>query len=260
MKKIFSLADGVLRFLILTYFIGIVLFAIFLDICEAKIPIAVVDTGIRVTKSIQPYLCKESVDLTGYGIYDVHGHGTNVAHILARYVSPKTHCLYIIKWYHNAAAEQLTTTSLKGIFKQGLMAVRAMQAIKESRARYVNMSLAGTLSHWKERMLMRDLLRDGVIFAVAAGNDGLDLSVQCDSFPACYGFPYPNFYVVGGSHHKRINYGFNHGGPVDIYEQSIDVRAGGITLSGTSQATPIFLGKYIRKRTGRAPAIYTWSR
>jgi len=249
-----------MRFLVIHISMLLALLVILAEYSEARVPIAVIDTGIRKTASIKPYLCKNEVDLLGYGIHDVHGHGTNVAHILARYISPKTHCLLIIKWYHNAEVEQSMATSVAGILKQGRIAVKALKAVERYRAKYVNMSSAGTLSHWKERYLMLDLLRNGVVFAVAAGNEGLDLSVSCDSFPACYNFSSPNFYVIGGSHLGRKLTRFNHGGPVDTYEQAINVRAGGITLSGTSQATPIFLGKYISERIGRAPGTIRWRR
>jgi len=240
---------------LISYYIALgVGLLLFTNTLSARIPIAVVDTGIRKTHIIKPYLCDQEIDLTGHGIYDAHGHGTNIAHILASHIDKRRYCLFIIKWYHNEQVED-TIKGIEYAFKVGNIAVSIMSAIKKSQARYVNMSLSGTISYWKELQMIRELLQDGVVFAVAAGNDGKDLSKSCNVYPACYDINHGNFYVIGGSKNGIISHSFNHGGPVDSYEEAYDISAGGFKFSGTSQATPIFLGKLIKRLKYKTPGV-----
>ncbi len=238
----------------LIYYYIMLIVGLFLlaEATDARIRIAVVDTGIRKTEKIKPYLCKDEMDLTGYGIYDDNGHGHNVAHIIASYIDKKKYCLYIIKWYHNQQAEILAQSGNR-IKHFTDIAIKVTEAIRQSKAKYVNMSLNGGFSYWKEKLEIHRLLDDGVTFAVAAGNEEQDLSKNCNAFPACYGYKHEHFYVVGGTIKGVIDKTLNYNGPVDVYEESYRVYGGGRVHSGTSQATAIFMGKLIQRQIKRPP-------
>jgi len=208
---------------------------------ESRTIIAVIDTGVTFSEKIRPYLCGYHVDLTGKGIEDVDGHGTMVTSILMTYIDPSKQCIFPIKWYHNKETNE----------ENPISSYSMMEAVHVSGAKYVNMSLSSTAPSFYGKIPLMVLLNKGVVFAVAAGNDGNDLSEKCDSYPACYDLKYENFYVVGGLRNNKIYKGHNYGGPVNAYENSVNVMVDGKKWSGTSVSTPIFLGKLIQKREGQ---------
>ena len=77
---------------------------------------------------------------------------------------------------------------------------------------------------------------------VAAGNESKDLSKDCSTYPACYRFNTPNFYVASNCIDKKnkvLHTTSNYGGPVTDCEEGINVTAGNITMTGTSQAAAL---------------------
>ncbi len=50
----------------------------------------------------------------------------------------------------------------------------------------ISMSLAGKTFYKKEKVLMHTLARKGFYMNIAAGNEGLDLDLNCNIFPACF--------------------------------------------------------------------------
>jgi hypothetical protein len=160
--------------------------------------VAVVDTGIEPNARILPYLCKvDHYDFTGFGIKDVHGHGTNVAGIIARKMNYKTHCLLIIKFWHSAAIN-----SKKSTYE---VISNYSKVLDRLYPEYVNMSLSGFESHPEEFRVLNRLSKFGSKIVVAAGNNRANLNKSCSIFPACYNIK-KNFYVVG-SESEYSNYG-----------------------------------------------------
>jgi hypothetical protein len=201
---------------------------------EDRIKIGVVDTGIILSEETKSWLCKDKwdYDFTGYGISDVHGHGTNVSGLITKGLSPKEYCLVIYKFYHNQDKFKESIKSLYALWKQ-------LKVTKD--LKYVNMSFDGEEFTQHEYNAIYNLLSSGTKVTVASGNSSRNLDVKCDVFPVCYNFK-TNFYTVGAI---DGTYG-NVGKVVKHYEFGTNQTGFGITLTGTSQATANFLNRLIK--------------
>jgi hypothetical protein len=198
---------------------------------ETRKVIAIVDTGMP-PPMINKYLCNMAhYDLTGTGIADHHGHGSNIAFIIANRMNIKTHCLLIIKWWDT----EKTTKGADVLAK----AVKDYSALLYSlRPAYVNLSLSGEVYISYEANVLKGLVASGSVVSVAAGNEGRNLDEACNSYPACYNIKAPNFHVVGARNQATgsVEYYSNRGRVVTDYESG---NACTFTqcFSGTSQAT-----------------------
>lgn len=153
----------------------ITLLSIILSVISlAQEPIVIMDTGLNNPGAYN--LCP-----TGHYDFvankaqvgkDPVNHGTTVATILKDI--PNT-CLIIFKVYDKNDS---------GYFSR-LPAVFAR--LKETKAKYVNISIVGYGYDKKEYKALKEL--QSVKFYVAAGNDSKDLDVQCDVYPTCYSLP-----------------------------------------------------------------------
>jgi hypothetical protein len=113
------------------------------------------------------------------------------------------------------------------------------------------MSLVGGAAIPEETRLLSQALDQGVTIFVAAGNGEavrsgysvvvkpINLDQRCEAFPACAD---PRLRVVSAYDLTRANFGKI----VDIWESGLRKVGGGLSLSGTSQATAIATGKYVR--------------
>lgn len=183
---------------------------------------------------IHPFLCDSgNVDLTGEGIRDTNGHGSNIAAIIAKNMNPETHCIMVVKWWHDSK-----------IHNRSLFA--AVDTAIENGANYINMSLAGYVPDKEEERSIRKALRVGVTVVVAAGNESSDLGVVCDVYPACYNFNSRRFFVVANYVDGQPYMSSDFGGPVNAYENGVAITAGGYTMTGTSQSAAKFTNKLIR--------------
>jgi len=210
---------------------------------ETRKVVAIVDTGLPTSSKIKPFLCKNmQTDVTGYGIKDVAGHGTNIAGIIAKTLNPKTHCIAMIKWWHSyyQMHEYLTKHTAEQLIESYMDAV---VALKPS---IVNMSLSGGGYSKAERDAILALLKGGSTVVVAAGNDSLDLSKYCVSYPACYFIKNTRFHVVGGRDVSRSNYN----SPVTDYRPGRDQCGifSSSCLTGTSQSTAVLTSELINER------------
>ena len=197
---------------------------------EQREKIAIVDTGIIITPEIKPYLCNEIKDATGTGIVDRNGHGTNIANIIKTGMDPKKQCLFIVKYYDKGSGPDDYFEALSLV-------------LKEKGVKYLNLSLNGSFPDSLEREALQVLLNRGVKISVAAGNSKEYLSYGCHSYPSCYDFNHKNFHVVGGTGVSASNFG----PVVNYWEDGYRISAGGITMSGTSQACAVHTSKLIRK-------------
>ena len=231
---------------------------------ETRQMIMVIDTGIQVTRQIKPYLCStghKSFIFGHHPLEDYHGHGTNVAGLIAKGMDPKKQCLVIVKYW-----DKDIKSNVVDLIKAALR-----YAIKLKPA-YVNMSLGGPqASHW-ELEYLQILIKNGTKIAVAAGNDGKNLDQGCYYFPACYNLPVNNFRVVGSNTSKlyrpdevikdargriirfpikMINGNYyqvhkysNFGSRVTHWENGTD--KGYKSMHGSSQATAISMSRWIQ--------------
>lgn len=205
---------------------------------DLRTHVAIIDTGIGVELA-RAYMCEDGhLDLTGKGLNDVNGHGTNIAGILAKNLNTKTHCLQIIKWFHDTKTMAKERSTSSGISK--LMTSSLRQALKYN-AKYVNMSLSGDTYSDEERIYLRQLLNSGATIAVAAGNNGIVLDEFCSIYPACYPIYDSKFVVVGNKGNPTSNVA-----KFLVMENGNNVEGFGITLTGTSQATAVWLSKRIK--------------
>jgi subtilisin family serine protease len=199
---------------------------------ETRKVVAVVDTGLPVhNKKIQPYLCKGlQFDVTGQGIQDVNGHGTNILGIIASKMNNKTHCLAMIKWYHDDAENR----SYAETHNYNTRVLEYMRILLKMNPSIVNMSLVDGSYSGAERLAMDVLLYNGAKIVVAAGNSAHNLSLSCYTYPACYEMHNKNFHVAAASDLALSNFK----GPVTDYALGKN-QCGmfGVCLSGSSQAT-----------------------
>lgn len=223
-----------MKYILKTYFKEIVMFVLlFVGFSvfakETRTTIAVVDTGIRYVKELQPYLCSEGhIDLTYSGIVDRHGHGTNIAGLLASNIDPKTHCLIIIKYWNTQQAPMVDV-------------FRYMEYLVNLKPNYINMSFGGPAFNNFEYKGLKMLTKRGTIVFAAAGNEGHYFTPYfCDYYPACYHIK--GVKVVAATDLSSSNYGNG----VDYYVHGKNQTGFGITMSGTSQATAVALGLYIK--------------
>lgn len=227
-----------------TLFVSIVMFLfVFLIIiltgsvasAENRIRIAIIDTGVNL-KLAKSYLCENgNIDFTGNGLTDVNGHGTNIAGILAKKINKKTHCLQIIKWYHKPIKNNNDMIITKRL-------INSLQTALKYKAKYVNMSMAGNYSFTEEKILLKELIKSGAKVFVAAGNEGHNLDLSCNSYPACYDIHSPNYFVVANYNNPTSNYA-----RYVKWEDGNNVEGFGIYNTGTSQATAVYLSKQLQK-------------
>jgi subtilisin family serine protease len=198
---------------------------------ELRKVVAIVDTGMP-PPMINKYLCDmPHYDLTGFGITDHNGHGTNIAFIIANRMNIKTHCLLIIKWWDTEKTSVGSALLAKAVKEYSAL-------LDQIRPAYVNLSLSGEVYISYEANVLKGLVKSGSVVSVAAGNEGRNLDEACISYPACYNISAPNFHVVGARNTATgsIEYYSNRGRIVTDYESG---NACTFTqcFSGTSQAT-----------------------
>lgn len=200
---------------------------------ENRTRVAIIDTGVDFSTA-GPFMCKDGhKDFTGKGLTDAEGHGTNIAGIITRNMNRNTHCIQVLKWYHNGEKD-----------KPEVVRARVLSALKralEYKAKYVNLSMSGTLNSVEEYTAIYDLLESGAKVFVAAGNDGQNLNMKCDIYPACYHIHNPNFYVVANYNNSSSNFA-----NWVKWEDGNNVEGFGHVSSGTSQATAVFLSKKLK--------------
>lgn len=209
---------------------------------ELRVKIAVIDTGIYLNKEIAPFLCREKhIDTTHTTIIDRHGHGTNIASIIASGLDPTKVCILIIKYGD-------------GQYGQGLIS-SIEYAVSDPKIKYVNISSGGPFSIARERASIQKLLNRGTYVNVAAGNFATNLKKACDYFPACYPFKSEYFHVVASGKNEGLKRSYSNYGspPVTDWSSNDKVCAGKLDnlktlcMQGTSQATAVFTNSLIRK-------------
>lgn len=193
--------------------------------------VAIIDTGAPTTM-VKP--CNhEHKDFTGEGLSDVVGHGTNIAYLIDRYAEKSNYCQIYLKYY--AKTKDTTKTYLE--------ALRYSLSLSPN---ILVIASAGTEKNKEEAVLIKKALDKGVLVVAAAGNRSHDLDEACDTYPAClddrvikaicvdedgYLCPSSNY----ASHIKNT-----------VKENGYKRSAGGVTLTGTSQATAVAAGKLVK--------------
>lgn len=210
---------------------GLILSSLFLTCAVQAGPrVAVLDTGYNYKTGTAKLCATGHHDFTKEGLTDGHSslHGTNIASLISNYAAGADHCIVL----------------LKIISKSGHANNRAYYAAlsyaAEQKFEIINLSISGKGYEPEEARLVKTLLNRGATVIAAAGNDGINMDIEgCVVYPACVD---KRIYVVGSKLDSS-----NRGAEVDIYLPGRNYKAGGVTLSGTSQATAQFTGLVIRK-------------
>jgi len=158
-----------------------------------------IDSGVNVTKEIEPFLCKEGhKSFTDESpLNDETGHGSAMAATMAEKLDPFKHCIVVYKVYNKKKID--TTAFFNAILKAENDRFKAVVIAHEDEG-YYNDEIA----------VFKNLSLRSVVF-VAAGNGGKNLSYKCDVYPACLAenVKSENFRVVGGTED------LNRGGPIN---------------------------------------------
>ncbi len=196
--------------------------------------VAVLDTGLNLgDPRFQDVLChKGHKNFTNESINDSHGHGTRMVKLIKENAGSESigkYCIVVYKYYQQNTVGDDTSFMVK--------AIQATSGVD-----VVNISGGGASSDVMEYSFIRD--HQDIKFIVAAGNDGQNINFF-PYYPAAY--PLHNIIAVGALHRngeKRAN--SNHGKLDMAWELGEDE---GVT--GTSVATAIHTGKYIKKLLGK---------
>ena len=205
-----------------------------LEQCDASKPhskpikIAIIDTGLDPKFKKLAHLCPTGHrDLTGEGLDDYHGHGTNVTGLIVDNAGNSNYCIIIIKAY---------------AFRSPVMKPYIPEALAYAysiKPDVINVSGGGSDPILAEKVIVNQILNSKIKLIVAAGNKGTDLNVNCNYFPACYD---PRIIVVGTN--DRFS---NKGSVVDIKTLGNKLTGFGVTMSGTSQATAVVSGNVTKQ-------------
>jgi len=233
----------------------------------SKVLVAVLDTGVD-AKHPDLKNVDVSYDHKGLKADDIVGHGTHVAGIIAATVN------------NNVGIAGVAVCQL-GIWKifpdkpiygefyvDGERYLQALNAVIQSGAKVVNLSIGGTASSETEELLFRRLTTRGIVVVAAMGNEYL--SGNPPEYPAAY----PDVIAVGAVAETRCRASFSNTG------QHITLVAPGVNIlstlprkkspyrdetdyaawSGTSMATPHVSGAVtllIAKHSGLSPKQVT---
>lgn len=213
---------------------------------ETRIKIAIIDSGLYPYQEIRPILCKDShQDFSGTTIEDQHGHGTNIATIVAHDLDPTKVCLVILKY---------TTPEKSPVNQMDSYLAALSAAVNNPSIQYINISSGGNDPFQEEKRLIQKAIDNKKYIILAAGNNNTNLSKTCNYYPPCYKFKSEYFRVAGSgeSLEKKSDYS-NYGGPVTDWVIADKVCAGRtrfrdeICMSGTSQATAGLTNRLVKK-------------
>lgn len=219
----------------LRYLIFLVCFLTSVFVEAKTIRIAVLDSGLNVRNKEDVKLCTTGhFDVTDTGFIDNIGHGTNVAHIIAEKLKDVDYCIIVVKIFDpKSQLRALPSTEIALLYLLHL-----------EKLDFVNYSAGGPGYQYAESILIKAITFMGTSFVAAAGNEGKDLDKQCNYYPACY----PNVISVGNLEtEKKKNITSNYGKKVVSWELGTNVCAGGVCLTGTSQATAAHTAKLVKE-------------
>lgn len=192
---------------------NLILILLFPSICLAKTRIAVIDTGLSKLEGIE--LCNPVIDLTDTAPDSFPQHGDNITHIIADGLT--NYCIIPIKIWDTETTDNYIPEAIYLSIRLG--------------ADIINISGGGSDYSLKESGAVRYADFKHIIIVAAAGNAGINLDKECFYFPGCY----PTVVLVGNIHPTS-----NYGTLVDVFMKGVDINSGGVTMTGSSQATAMF--------------------
>lgn len=229
--------------------ISLILLGISSASADDRLKVAIIDSGLDLRDPrFKDVLCDSGhFDYTGEGMNDTISHGTHVAGLVKHHAGAGNYCLIILK----------TVKGFESAFK---FEVPAINAAVVRGAKFINMSLSGPTYSFEEYAAMKNAAtKHGVIFIVAAGNNGLNLD-KSKAYPASLDIP--NMIVVGnlGRNGKRYK-SSNYGSKVNAWATGEDVMSTvpgkncietedyvpcNGSMTGTSASAPIITGQLVK--------------
>ena len=189
---------------------------------EHRERVYVIDSGVQFFGALAKYKCKNGhVNFSGSNASKRHG--TSMAITIARNLNPRTHCLVSIHFFN----EEVESGNMKSY-------MRALEHVRNSAPGFINLSIYGNGNNKKEKLLLTEMADSGFKIAISSGNKGVDLSKNCNAFPACHFITRHDNVKVCSSY---VFKGANYGGPVT----DVDGSDG-----GTSFSTANILGIWIK--------------
>jgi hypothetical protein len=195
------------------------------------IKVAILDTG---EPNIRVKPCAEGhKDFTYKGIKDTHGHATNISNLIDQYAGDADYCQVYIKYYDPK------TDNLEASLKAWRHAI-------DLKVDVVIYAGGGIQYSGREEGLVKEALRNGIFIFAAAGNEATNLEHNCNYYPACLDWKIVKVGCVDskGALCTRSNYAKNLEN--FMYENGYERSAGGYTMTGTSQATAVVTGRFIK--------------
>lgn len=158
--------------------------------------IYIVDTEVNFKGILSKYKCPtghKSMTPDMWG--DADRHGTQMANIIAKGITKGKACLVNIKVFNLRQSGDRVVLNIR----------EALKYLLTQKPGIINMSYNGPEYDAMEKILINKLLKKGFKLSIAAGNDGLDLSKDCDAYPTCY-FKVKNKNVkISSNYSKRSN-------------------------------------------------------
>lgn len=228
----------------------LILFLLAQNAYAKKIVVAVIDTGFAYTAEslAEDHLCKyghrdftadqkfaKYLDTKDKVPLDTNSHGTHMVGIINKFAGKANYCIVIIKFFSDHAEGPQSNISSR----------LAIQYAVNLKVDVINFSGGSVGIDNAELKAVKKFLDRKGIFVAAAGNDGKELGVEENYYPAMYD---KRVHSVGnlqqdGTRAPTSNYGK----PVKDWEIGTDVKAFGMTGTGTSQATATKTGKIVGK-------------
>jgi hypothetical protein len=200
---------------------------------ETRTPVVIIDSGVSYAQSKKPYMCKNGVlSTTADNGIDEHGHGTNITSIVSSKINKK-YCIVSIKVYKNNVAG--ISSYIAGL----RLAVNIHPAI-------INISMDGDAGDFFETLYIQRALMYGAKVVVAAGNNSVNLDLNCRAFPTCVkkeisSLYSKNMFIVGATDTGSSNYGM-------IVTHRLSGKGLGFPkMSGTSQAAASLTSRLVQK-------------
>lgn len=194
--------------------------------------IGILDTGYIKDNYYKIHFCENAKpkNFTPGKMNENAEHGNNILHIITDGLSYNDYCIVLVKGLYTG---YLSPWSFED---ENLAFIKSYIYLLDAKVDIINLSLSGFGYVDSERIFFRKFLGKGTKIVVAAGNNGLDLSIKCEVYPACTEV---RSIVVGsmevdGKHRSKFS---NYGIKGQVWEIGEKVYSGGYQMSGTSQAT-----------------------
>ena len=214
-----------------------------------KIIVAVIDTGFAYTAEslAEDHLCKyghkdftadqrfaKYLDTKDKVPLDTNRHGTMMVGIINKFAEKANYCIVVIKFFSDKSQ------GIENNFSSRL----AIQYAINLKVDVINYSGGSTEPDSWESVSIKKFLDKKGIFVAAAGNEGKILGMEENYYPAMYD---PRIHAVGNldKNGKRA-ISSNWGDLVTDWEIGTEVKAFGMTGTGTSQACATKTGKIVK--------------